>query len=87
MRDELQSDTDPNDSFFFNAWYSMLRDSRSPNETRKAQVDMSTVVSMAYKKLQKRAGRIDDPNTKQTFITQSRWNSILYLAAREHKLI
>ena len=80
MRDELLPDTDPGDAFFFYAWYCMLRDSGS------AQVDMNTVVSIAYKRLQRRAARIDDPGTKQAFFTLSRWNNALYLAAREYKL-
>ena len=87
MREELLPDTDPNDAFFFHAWYCMLRDTQSPNDTRSSQADIGTVVSMAYKRLQKRAGRIDDAETKQVYLNQSRWNSTLYLAAREHKLI
>jgi hypothetical protein len=81
MRDELLPDTDPNDAFYFHAWYCMLRDTGS------AQVDMNTVVSMAYKRLQKRAGRIDDMEAKQVFLNQSRWSKTLGLAAREHKII
>jgi len=81
MRDELLPDTDPNDAFYFYAWYCMLRDSGA------AQVDMNTVVSMAFKRLQRRAARIDDLRTKQAFLAMSRWNNTLSLAAREHKLI
>jgi len=81
MRDELLPDTDPNDPFYFYAWYCMLRD------TEAAQVDMNTIVSMAYKRLQRRAGRIDDMTTRQTFLKQSSWNNTLRLAAREHNLI
>ena len=80
MRDELLPDTDPIDAFFFYAWYCMLRDTES------AQVDMNTVVSIAYKRLQRRATRIDDIGTKQAFLTLSRWNNALNLAAREYKL-
>ena len=80
MREEVLSDTDPNDSFYFYAWYSMFRN------TGAAQVDMNTVVSMAFKRLQRRAGRIDDGKIKQAFF-KSKWNSALYLAAKEHKLI
>ena len=80
MRDELLPDTDPLDAFFFYAWYCMLRDTGS------AQVDMNTVVSIAYKRLQRRAVRIDDKGTKQAFLTLSRWNNALNLAAREYKL-
>ena len=81
MRDELLPDTDPNDAFYFYAWYSMLRD------TGAAHLDMNTAVSMAFKRLQRRAARIDEIGTQQAFLTQSRWNSTLSLAAREYKLI
>ena len=81
MRDELLPDTDPLDSFFFYAWYCMLRDTGS------AQVDMNTVVSIAYKRLQRRALRIDDKGTKQASLTLSRWNNALNLAAKEYKLV
>ena len=81
MREELIPDTDPNDMFYFYAWYRMLRDTGS------SQVDMNTVVSMAYKRLQRRAGRIDDLAAKQDFLNLSRWNKTLNLAAKEHKFI
>jgi hypothetical protein len=81
MRDELLPDTDPNDPFYFHAWYCMLRD------TEAAQVDMNTIVSMAYKRLQRRASRIDDMKTMQTFMKQSCWNNTLRMAAKDHNLI
>ena len=81
IRDELLPDTDPNDAFYYYAWYSMLRDAGADH------VDMTTVVSMAFKRLQRRAARIDDVRTKQAFLTMPRWNSTLSLAAREYKLI
>ena len=81
MRDELLPDSDPNDSFYFHAWYCMLQN------TKAAQVDMNTVISMAFKRLQRRAGRIDDTATRQAFLTLPRWNNALYQAAREYKLV
>ena len=81
MRDELLPDTDPNDSFSFYAWYCMLRD------TNATQMDMNTIVSMAHRRLQRRASRIDDVATMQTFLKQSSWNSTLRLAARDYNLI
>jgi hypothetical protein len=85
MREELLSDTDPFDPFYFYAWYTLLRNFRNPGDS--AQTDINTVVSMALKRIQRRADRIDESKTKQTFLSQSRWTSTLYLAAREHKLI
>jgi hypothetical protein len=87
MRDELLSEMDPFDSFYFYAWYSLLRDFRNPGDTGTAQTDIHTVVSMALKRILRRADRIDDRETKQAFLSQSRWTSTLYLAAREYKLV
>ena len=87
IRDELLSDTDPNEAFYFYAWYCMLRDSQDPGDSGLVHVDMNTVVSMAYKRLQRRTARIDDMKTKQSFLGLSRWNSTLSLAARDYKLI
>ena len=87
MRDELPPDVDPNETFYFYAWYCMLRDSLNSGDSRESQIDITTVVSMAFKRLQRRAGRIDDMETRQAFLNLSRWNSTLYLAAREFKLI
>jgi hypothetical protein len=81
VRDERLSDMDPFDAFYFYAWYRVLEESGA------AQVDMNTAVSMAFKRLQRRASRIDDPKIRQAYLTQPRWNSILSLAAKEHKLI
>jgi len=87
VRDELAPDIDPNETFFFYAWYCMLRDSPNSGDNRESQIDITTVVSMAFKRLQRRAGRIDDMGTRQAFLNLSQWNSTLYLAAREFKLI
>jgi tetratricopeptide (TPR) repeat protein len=85
MREELLPDTGPGDAFYFHAWYRMLRDSMTDGGA--AQVDMNTVVSMAYKRLQRRAGRIEDKEMRQAFLNQPLWNRTLCLAARDYKLI
>jgi tetratricopeptide (TPR) repeat protein len=85
MRDELLPDTDPFDSFYYYAWFCILKNSGNTKDS--SNVDLDTVVSMAYRRLQRRADRIDDAKTKQTFLTMSRWSSTLYLAARERNLI
>lgn len=87
MREEFLPDSDPNDAFFFYAWYGMLRSSQAAGGSFAAQIDINTVVSMAYKRLQRRAGRIDDMGTRQAFLNMPRWSSALCLAAREYKLI
>jgi tetratricopeptide (TPR) repeat protein len=81
MRDERMPDTDPNDAFYFYAYYRILM------EYGATEVDMNTAVSMAFKRLQRRASRIDDPDTKRVFLSLNYWNSSLGLAAKEHKLI
>jgi hypothetical protein len=81
MREERLPEMDPWDAFYFYAWYRVLEESGA------AQVDMNTAVSMAFKRLQRRASRIDDPKIRQAYLTQPRWNGALSLAAKEHKLI
>ena len=81
LRDEQLSEMDPWDAFYFYAWYRILE------QTGAAQVDMNTAVSMAFKRLQRRASRIDDIETKRQFLFQPRWNSALSHAAKEFKLI
>jgi tetratricopeptide (TPR) repeat protein len=75
------SDTDPNGAFYFYAHYRILGESGAP------EVDMNTAISMAFKRLQRRASRIDDVEINRTFLSQHYWNSSLSLAAKEHKLI
>ncbi|MDR1278478.1 MAG: hypothetical protein LBK02_06985 [Treponema sp.] len=81
LRDERLSELDPWDAFYFFAWYRVLE------ETDAAQVDMNTAVSMAFKRLQRRASRIDDVEIRREFLSLPLWNGALSLAAREYKLI
>ncbi|MDR1287839.1 MAG: hypothetical protein LBK08_09550 [Treponema sp.] len=81
LRDEGLSDTDPNGAFYLYAFYRILEDSGAP------QVDMNTAVSMAFKRLQRRASRIDDTETRGGFLSLPRWNNALSHAARVYKLI
>ncbi|MDR2617977.1 MAG: hypothetical protein LBC62_03815 [Treponema sp.] len=80
-REELLSDGDPYDVFCYYGYYRLLQG------TGAERVDMGTVVSMAFKRLQRRASRIDDPKTRQDYISLNRWNNALSLAAKEYKLI
>jgi tetratricopeptide (TPR) repeat protein len=81
LRDERFTEIDPWDAFYFFAWYQVLENSGA------AQVDMNTAMSMAFKRLQRRASRIDDIETRRDFLSLPRWNSALSLAAKEYKLI
>jgi hypothetical protein len=42
---------------------------------------------MAFKRLQRRASRIDDIEVNRAFLSRHYWNAALSRAAKEHKLI
>lgn len=81
MRDERFSDYDPNAPFYFFANYRVL------NESSSSEVDRNTAISMAFKRLQRRAGRIDDITTRRAFLSNQYWNKILFNTAKDYKLI
>ncbi|AEF84468.1 hypothetical protein TREPR_3152 [Treponema primitia ZAS-2] len=81
FQDEQFSDMDPNDAFYYYAYYCVL------GESGAAEVDMNTAVSMAFKRLQRRASRIDDIEINKAFLNRHYWNQALCLEAKEHKLI
>jgi hypothetical protein len=81
IRDERLADADPSGVFYFYAWYRVLQESGA------AQVDLNTAVSMAFKRLQSRASRIDDVKTRREYLSLPRWNAALSLAAKDYKLI
>jgi hypothetical protein len=81
LRDEKLCEIDPCESFYFFAKYLIL-------EQKEADaVDMSTAVSMAFKRLQRRAGRIEDIETSRQYLNGPKWNHELSKVAREYKLI
>ncbi|MDR1637063.1 MAG: hypothetical protein LBR93_06970 [Treponema sp.] len=81
MRDERMPGADPNDAFYFYAYYRILL------EHGATEVDMNTAISLAFKRLQSRASRIDDIETRRVFLTLNYWNGMMGAAAKEHKLI
>jgi tetratricopeptide (TPR) repeat protein len=81
LKSEQLSEMDPWDAFYYYAWYRILEQSGAE------QVDMNTAISMAFKRLQRRASRIDDVEIRRQFLSQPRWNGALSQAAREYKLI
>ena len=81
LRDEKLCEIDPWDAYYFFAKYRILEQSGA------SLVDMSTAVSMAFKRLQRRAGRIENSETRQQYLNGSRWNRELGMAAKEFKLI
>jgi hypothetical protein len=81
LRDERLCEMDPCDALYFYARYRILEQSGA------SSVDMSTAVSMAFKRLQRRAGRITDSETRRQYMNGPRWNRELSLAAKEFRLI
>jgi tetratricopeptide (TPR) repeat protein len=81
LREELQGGLDPQDPFYYYAYYRLLQEASQP------QGDMNTAISIAFKQLQRRAGRIDDMEIRQSYLNNHYWNSALGRAAREYKLI
>ena len=80
-RNDLLPDRDVHDIFYFYAYYRMLKESEA------ADLDLKTAVSMAFKRLQHRANRIEDIETRRVFLNLHYWNSALSIVAREHKLL
>ena len=81
LRDERLCEMDPWESFYFYAKYIILE------QLDANPVDMSTAVSMAFKRLQRRACRIEDVTTRHQYLNGPRWNRELCQAAKEFKLI
>jgi tetratricopeptide (TPR) repeat protein len=81
VQDERLFSMDPNDAFYFYAYYLILKESEA------GEIDMNTIISIAFKRLQRRANQIDNGEIKHSFLFLHYWNNALYLAAREHKLI
>ena len=78
---ERSWEMDPLDAFYYYVWYCVLE------QTGAGQVDMNTAISMAYKRLQSRAGKIDDSETRRQCLSRPYWNKALSLAAKEFKLL
>jgi tetratricopeptide (TPR) repeat protein len=81
LRDERLSEMDPWDAFYFYAWYRILK------QTGADLVDMNTAISMAFKRMQRRAGRITDIENRRQYQHGPRWNRELSVTAKEFKLI
>jgi tetratricopeptide (TPR) repeat protein len=81
VRDKQLNGTDPFAPFLFFVNYKILRRAGS------TEPDINTAISIAFKRLQSRSSRIDDIETRRSFLTNHYWNKTLYAAAKEHKLI
>jgi len=81
VRDEKLCEMDPWAAFYFYAEYKILEQSGA------SPVNMSTAVSMAFKRLQKRVCRTENVETRHQYLNGPLWNRELNQAAREFKLI
>ena len=50
-------------------------------------VDYGTVLSLAFKRFQRRSSRIDDLDTKRAFMGLHRWNAMLVQDAKKANLL
>jgi tetratricopeptide (TPR) repeat protein len=67
--------------FYYFALYQTLEHSGA------SQVDIRTAASAAFNRLQNRASRIDDSETRQQYLKQPHWSNALSQAAIEFKLV
>ncbi|GAB6392846.1 MAG: AAA ATPase domain-containing protein [Treponematales bacterium] len=81
IREEIENDSDPNNAFYYFVHHLVLRETEAP------QADKTTALSVAFKHLQHRVGRIDDAETRQAFLSENYWNKALYALAKEYKFI
>ncbi|MDR1030820.1 MAG: hypothetical protein LBL76_08105 [Treponema sp.] len=81
IRNDLLPDQDAHDIFYFYAYYRILQESNA------SDIDLNTAVSIAFKRLQYRANRIEDMDIRGIFLHFHYWNNALSIAAKDHKLI
>jgi len=72
---------DPYDIFYATCYYLVLQ------QVVSTEIDRATVLSSAFKRLQKRASRIEDAELRRHYLTANYWNSLLSTAAKMHNLI
>ncbi|MDR3324607.1 MAG: hypothetical protein LBS82_01275 [Spirochaetaceae bacterium] len=81
MQDEQLWEYDPGAPFLFFANYLVLHEAKAP------EIDKNTAISIAFKRLQSRAVRINDIETRRAYLSKQHWNAILFDIAKEHNLI
>lgn len=80
-KEERVSDFDPYDAFYFRALSIANEAAALP------AIDRQTILSIAFKRLQRRASRIDDAEIRRSYQFSNRWNATLYADAKANKLI
>ncbi|WP_304224913.1 hypothetical protein [Gracilinema caldarium] len=72
---------DPYDVFYYNCYYLVTQ------RIGTSEIDRATALSGAFKRLQKRASRIEDAELRRHYLTANYWNGLLSSAAKLHNLI
>jgi tetratricopeptide (TPR) repeat protein len=78
---ETPSGADTCDFFYFYALYCVLR------EAGASLIDINTVVGAAFRRLQQRSLKIDDPEARRGFLNRPYWNNALVHTAKEYMLV
>lgn len=81
LRDEGLCEMDPWDAIYFYGKYLILEQAKTD------PVDKNTAISIAVRRLQRRASRIEDAETRAQYLNGSRWVQELTVAAKKYKLI
>lgn len=81
VKDEYLPECDPLDPVFSFGYYRVLKNSAF------AEIDVNTALSIAFKRLQKRASRIDDRESRDSYVNLHYWNGALGGEAKKHNLI
>jgi hypothetical protein len=81
LRDRQFPEIDPHDIFYYYACYQVYE------HVGANRVDISTAASLAFKRLQSRACRIDDIETYRHYLKQQHWNKVLGQAAIKFMLV
>ncbi len=67
--------------------YYFFRTLSFPEQNAEENVQKLTLLSKAWQNLQKRAGRINDPEDRRSYLMQNYWNSKLFSMSKENKLV
>jgi len=71
VKDEYLPECDPLDPVYSFGYYRVLKNSAI------AEIDVNTALSIAFKRLQKRASRIDDRESRDSYLNLHYWNEAL----------
>ncbi len=82
IKEDAYSEHDPYNRLYF-YWYSRIL----PRTKDRNYEDRLTILGLAVKYLNQRAGRIDEPAHKASFASKNRWNRMLLEEARELNLV